>query len=105
MKAFTTLVVLAAAVVGHCHGWSLNAWASTNYAGRQFSTSTSGTHLLGFTAKSYKWSSIRGDGCCIKFCNGSNEVGNWCQSKSNSNVASPGFNKVVVGCGSTVLNC
>ncbi|KAF9035633.1 hypothetical protein BJ165DRAFT_651382 [Panaeolus papilionaceus] len=104
MKFTTVLAVVAAAA--SANAFTISAWSGTSYTGTAFRTSGTGTHNLGFLAKSYQWNSPPGDGCCIKFCNGQRETGYRCPSYSNSNVATANrFNKVVTGCGSTVLNC
>ncbi|PPQ85534.1 hypothetical protein CVT24_009519 [Panaeolus cyanescens] len=104
MKFAAVLAVLAASA--SANAFTIAAWSNPNYSGTQFQTSGHGTFYLSFTAKSYKWISPGNDGCCIKFCNGSRETGYRCPAYSNTNVlAINQFNKVVTGCGSTVLNC
>ncbi|KAJ1965157.1 hypothetical protein GGI12_000967 [Dipsacomyces acuminosporus] len=106
MKILSTTAALAAVLATECLGYSFSAWSSTGYTGSQFSTTSSGTHRLGFYAKSYKFSSPFGDSCCIKFCANGRETGSSCPSRSSKSVASGNrFNKVVVGCGGTTLNC
>ncbi|PPR06342.1 hypothetical protein CVT24_002517 [Panaeolus cyanescens] len=102
---FTAIIAVVAAATS-ANAFTIAAWSNTGYTGTQFQTTGTGTYNLGFTAKSYKWISSGGDGCCIKFCNGSRETGYRCPAYNNPSVASANqFNKVVTGCGSTVLNC
>ncbi|KAJ1965920.1 hypothetical protein GGI12_000441 [Dipsacomyces acuminosporus] len=106
MKTFAATLALAAVLATECVGFRFSAWADNGYTGQQFSTTGTGTFNLGFKARSYKWESPGGDGCCIKFCDGGRETGNWCPSHSNDNVAGGNqFNKVAIGCGGTTLNC
>lgn len=92
--------------VAVAQAYTIEVFSGAGYSGSYYYTSSSGTHQLGFKARSYIWDSAGGDGCCVKFCNGGTETGYWCPSHDNANVlAANQFNKVVTGCGSTTLNC
>ncbi|KAF9053383.1 hypothetical protein BJ165DRAFT_1524079 [Panaeolus papilionaceus] len=95
------------AVATTANAFTLFAWDGNKFTGNQKKFSTSGSHKLGFEAKSYKWErGILDAGCCINFCHGSKSTGGFCDSHSNSAVASANrFDKVVLGCGSAILNC
>ncbi|KAJ1953960.1 hypothetical protein GGI12_005897, partial [Dipsacomyces acuminosporus] len=102
----TSTAALVAVLATNCLGFRLSAWSNPRYTGRQATYTTTGTHRLGFYARSYKWESPPGDGCCIKFCDNGRETGYRCPSRNNPNVPRGNqFNKVVIGCGSTTLNC
>jgi hypothetical protein len=79
-----TSVLAAGLLASVSQAFSVSLWASNGYNGQEKTYTTTGSHSLGFTAKSYKWSSPLGDGCCIVFCKGSTQVGNYCDSHSNS---------------------
>ncbi|PPJ55050.1 hypothetical protein CBER1_01526 [Cercospora berteroae] len=104
---FTSIIAAAGALAAGVNAQhSFAAWSSTGYTGRTTRTGAHGTYNLGFTAASYRYSSAPGDGCCAKTCMNRRETGSFCGSRSNENVASSNrFNKVVMGCGSAVLNC
>ncbi|KAF9035637.1 hypothetical protein BJ165DRAFT_1533617 [Panaeolus papilionaceus] len=104
-KIISLLTVAAAAV--SADGFTITAWSSIGYTGSsKFQTSSSGTHSLGFLAKTYNWISSPTVQCRIKFCNGSTETGYYCDSYSESNVASSSqFTRTVTGCGLMTLRC
>ncbi|KAF2762633.1 hypothetical protein EJ05DRAFT_506336 [Pseudovirgaria hyperparasitica] len=102
---FSTIFIAALAAIS-TEAATMSCYASTNYGGKAFATSGTGTFPLGFTAASYKFSSGFADGICVKTCAGGRETGSFCKGRSNANVASGNrFNKIVIGKDSTVLNC
>ncbi|KAF9035631.1 hypothetical protein BJ165DRAFT_651339 [Panaeolus papilionaceus] len=104
MKFCTILTVVAAAA--SANAFTFAAWYINGYTPTAFFTTCKGTHKLAFTAKSYKWASNKGDKCCIKFCKENTEMGYRGPAYNNDHVSSEyQFNKVVTGCGSTILNC
>lgn len=80
------------------------AWSESNYHGTSKTYHQRGTFVPGFIIKSYRWESPSGDGCCVKMCYGSRNVGYWCPSHSNG-LPSSKFNKIVIGCGDEQLVC
>ncbi|KAI5368064.1 hypothetical protein Slin15195_G031980 [Septoria linicola] len=104
---FTTIVAATLALIAGVEAQhSFTAWSGTGFGGRTFRTGARGTYNLGFTAASYRYQGTRGDGCCAKTCMNRRETGSFCQPRQNENVAfSNRFNKVVMGCDNTVLNC
>ncbi|KAK4160359.1 hypothetical protein QBC43DRAFT_270708 [Cladorrhinum sp. PSN259] len=101
----TSILVAAATLLGTSEAYRISVYSQDNYQGTQKSYTTGGSHSVGFTVKSWIWSSSTGDGCCVNFCKGSTSMGRYCGSASKA-VSSAGVNKVVTGCGKdVVLNC
>ncbi|KAK3988262.1 hypothetical protein QBC44DRAFT_329760 [Cladorrhinum sp. PSN332] len=100
----SAVLVAATALTGTSSAYRLSVYSGDNYQGTQKSYTTKGSRSVGFTVKSWIWSSSAGDGCCVNFCKGSTSMGRYCGSASKA-VSSAGVNKVVTGCGNDVLNC
>lgn len=64
-------VLAAAALAGTSNAYRITVYSADNYQGTEKAWTTSGSHSVGFTVKSWIWSSPTGDGCCIAFCKGS----------------------------------
>lgn len=67
----SAVLVAAAALAGSSEAYRISVYSKDNYQGSQKSWTSSGSHAVGFTVKSWIWSSAAGDGCCIAFCKGS----------------------------------
>ncbi|KAF2213192.1 hypothetical protein CERZMDRAFT_84073 [Cercospora zeae-maydis SCOH1-5] len=104
---FTAILAAAVALAAGVNAQhAFTGWASTGFSGRSYRTGARGTYNLGFTAASYRYTGSSFDGCCVKTCMNRRETGSFCQPRENPNVASGNrFNKVVMGCDDTVLNC
>ena len=61
----------AAALAGTSSAYKISVYSGDNYQGTQKSWTTAGSHSVGYTVKSWIWTSAAGDGCCIAFCKGS----------------------------------
>ncbi len=104
MQFTTTLVAATLALASSASAFRLTVWDYNGYSGASRAYTTVGVKTFPFYANSYKWESPDGDGCCVKFCSGSREVGYRCPAY-NQPQSTSSFNKVVLGCGSDVLNC
>src|SRR5581483_2908222 len=82
--------------------FSFDAYSETNYQGTYTRYDNFGTYSPGYTIRSYHWNSEEGDGCCVKMCDGSREVGYWCEAHDHDD---SNFNKIVMGCGNDRLEC
>lgn len=99
---YRTIIVLLFARLALA--FSFEAYSAPGYKGTYNLYTSSGTHKPGYIVRSYHWDSPYGDGCCVKMCYNSREVGYWCPSHDNNNVDN-GFNKILIGCGDDTLNC
>ncbi|KAK4224439.1 hypothetical protein QBC38DRAFT_458273 [Podospora fimiseda] len=100
----SALLVAAVTLLGSTEAYRLSVYSKDNYQGTQKTYTTKGSRSVGFTVKSWIWTSTPGDGCCVNFCKGSTSMGRFCGS-ARKEVSSAGVNKVVTGCGNDVLNC
>ncbi|KAK4164021.1 hypothetical protein QBC43DRAFT_353719 [Cladorrhinum sp. PSN259] len=93
--------VLAGASVS---AYKVTLYKNTGFSGTSKSYTTAGSKSLSFNARSWKWSSPVGEGCCVRFCYNGKDVGYRCGSDSNTK-SSSAIDKVVLGCGSATLKC
>ncbi|EPE36692.1 hypothetical protein GLAREA_08855 [Glarea lozoyensis ATCC 20868] len=101
---YVSKALLVAGLAAVTSAYRIDLWKDYNYQNTQRSYTTAGTHSLGFSAKSWIWTSAAGDGCCVVFCRGSTNVGKYCGGARKAE-SSAGTTKVVIGCGSATLNC
>ena len=67
----SAVFLAAAALAGTSSAYKISVYSGDNYQGTQKSWTTAGSHSVGYTVKSWIWTSAAGDGCCIAFCKGS----------------------------------
>jgi len=92
-------------IVRLASAFSFEAWSEHNFLGNVKTYTTKGSFSPGFVIKSYRWDSPpASDDCCVRMCNGQQDVGYWCVSHSNGTPSSD-FNKIIIGCGSDKLVC
>ena len=85
--------------------FSFEAWSDNDFRGSVITYNNPGTFVPGYVIKSYRWDSPpASDDCCVRMCNGQQDVGYWCVSHSNGTPSSD-FNKIIIGCGSDKLVC
>lgn len=65
--SWMAVFLAATALAGTSSAYKISLSSKDTYPGTQKTFSTSGTHSVGFTVKSWIWSTAGGDGCCIAF--------------------------------------
>lgn len=104
MQFITSFLIIMMALASAASAYRLSVWEEADFQGRERVYTTAGTKRIGFGCRSYIWDSPGHDGCCVKFCRGSTSVGYWCPGRRQPS-SSAVFDKVVLGCGTAVLNC